>query len=60
MTGPFSFEESERRLGKAAAEAADRVAAEAPPLSIEVREQIRAVLATVRTPRPVPTAAKAA
>jgi hypothetical protein len=56
MTAPFSWSESERRLGKAAAEAADRIAAEAPPLSVEVREQLRVLFASARAPRPAKAA----
>ncbi|MGW0131948.1 hypothetical protein [Streptomyces sp. NPDC003299] len=60
MTAPFSWSESERRLGKAAAAAADQLAAEAPPMSVEVREQLRALFATARGSRPVTRPAKAA
>lgn len=43
---------AEERLGPAAVAAARRVVDAAPPLSVEQREQLRAVFATAR-PRPV-------
>lgn len=43
---------AERVLGEAAMKAARRNAATAPPLSVELREQIRAVFASARVTRP--------
>lgn len=50
MTGdaPFDPAAAEQMLGPTAAEAARRLADEAPPLTVEQREQIRAVFASGR------------
>ncbi|MGW3913169.1 hypothetical protein ACWEBX_16880 [Streptomyces sp. NPDC005070] len=47
--GPlFGREEAERRLGPAAVERARQNVAAAPPLGPELREQLRALFASVR------------
>jgi hypothetical protein len=48
---------AERILGRAVMEAADREAAEAPPMTAEVREQLRALFASARINRPATKAA---
>ncbi|MDR3081971.1 MAG: hypothetical protein LBV60_13800 [Streptomyces sp.] len=48
---------AQRTLGAAVIETARRRAAEAPPLSNEVREQLRALFATTHPVRPAPRAA---
>lgn len=56
-TPEFSRAKAERTLGPAGVEAARRVVAAAPPLSPELREQVRAVFASTRVARPAPQSA---
>ncbi|MGW1463890.1 hypothetical protein ACWCPT_05980 [Streptomyces sp. NPDC002308] len=49
---PFSRAAAERRLGPAAVAAVRRIAAEAPALRQEQREQLRALFASARTAVP--------
>lgn len=52
MTAPFSFEAAERRIGEAGMRAAERNAAEAPPISPTIRAKVRAVVLSARVSRP--------
>ncbi|MEV4861517.1 hypothetical protein [Streptomyces ossamyceticus] len=52
MTAPFSFEKAERSIGEAGMRAAERNAAEAPPISPEIRAKVRAVVLSARVSRP--------
>lgn len=58
MTGPaeFSFAEAERILGPAAMAEADRLAAEAPPLSPEQRARLRALFVSAHAIAALPAA----
>lgn len=61
VTQQFNRAEAERLLGPAAVAKARALADAAPPLSIEQREQLRAVFASARPPRPaIQTTAKKA
>ncbi|MEU3160053.1 hypothetical protein ABZ753_21730 [Streptomyces griseoincarnatus] len=61
MTAPWCREEAERLLGPDVMKRIRELAAEAPPLRPEQREQVRAVFASARASRvPVPPAAEAA
>jgi hypothetical protein len=57
MAGDFSIEEAERRLGRAAAEKARRIAAEAPPFRPEQIAFLRALFASAQFAKPVTPAA---
>ncbi|KOG21757.1 hypothetical protein [Streptomyces viridochromogenes] len=57
MSGEFSFEEAERRLGPAAVAEARRSAAEAPELRPEQLEHLRQLFASAMGPvKPQPAA----
>lgn len=55
----FSLAEAERLLGPAVVEQAQRLVDEAPPLSPEVRAQLRAVFVSARQMRDLPAASAA-
>lgn len=52
----FSFAEAERLLGPEVMEHAQRLADEAPPLSPEIRAQVRAVFVSARAMGGLPAA----
>ncbi|MGJ5826049.1 hypothetical protein [Streptomyces ossamyceticus] len=59
MSEPFSFENAERTIGEAGMKAAERNAAEAPPISPTIRAQVRAVVASARAAPSTPSAVPA-
>ncbi|MGA4896701.1 hypothetical protein ACPCAJ_01880 [Streptomyces griseoincarnatus] len=60
MTAPWCRAEAERLLGPDVMKRIRELAAEAPPMRPEQREQIRAVFASVRVARRATPAAEAA
>jgi hypothetical protein len=61
MSGePFSLADAEATFGPAAMEHIDRAVSQAPPLSPELRERLRALFASARGMRAEPPAADAA
>lgn len=58
MNGPqeFSLAQAEELLGPAVVEQADRIVADAPPLSPELRAHLRALFVSARTIRDLPAA----
>ncbi len=57
MTAPWCRAEAERLLGPDVMKRIRELAAEAPPMRPEQREQIRAVFASAPVPRPAAEAA---